>query len=690
MTGSRLSRLPGSAHVITQRQLERREHDDPHAVLLTVPGVSARGEDGIGLRPNLGIRGVATDRSKKLTLMEDGVLLGPAPYSAPAAYYFPLITRMTAVRVFKGPAAIAYGPHTVGGAIDLVTREAPGHTSGRVDLALGQYAYRKAHAWYGSSDERSSFLIEGVHLGSSGFKELDSGGDTGFQRNEWMGKARWIPDPTALDRHEFEVKLGYSDESSNETYLGLTDADFRANPYRRYRASSLDRMQWHRTQIALTHHWVPSPDIDVVTTLYRHDLTRTWRKFNGLAGVDVSEVLARPASAENAIYHDVLTGTIDSSSGGERLLIGPNQRNFVSEGIQTRLRWTPRSQTVRQVLEYGLRYHFDSVTRRHTEDAYRMQAGQLIHAGGATSVTADNSARTHAMAFHASDAITYQRLTLTPGARVELIQSRTEDFAARSTTTSAYPVLLPGVGASYEPFQDLFVLAGVYRGFSPAPPGLARATKPELSVNYEAGLRYAGRKLRASVMGFYNDYSNLTSICTLSSGCAQSDLDAQYGAGTARVYGIEASADYEMKLSRGYYVPLSVTYTLSRGEFLSSFQSADPQFGNVEPGDAIPYLPQHQASSMCGIGHDAWELSATGTYVGAMSEQAGSGGPLAGKRTDAYFVLDLAGRLKVASWFELYAVAKNALDEQYLVSRRPFGARPGAPRWIQLGAKIGF
>src|SRR6187399_302869 len=125
IVGTRVARTPGSAQVIKQGQLERFEYDDPHAVLTQVPGVYVRQEDGVGLRPNIGIRGGNPDRSKKLTLMEDGVLFGPAPYSAPAAYYFPLITRMVGVKVIKGPSAIAFGPQTVGGAIDFITRSIP-------------------------------------------------------------------------------------------------------------------------------------------------------------------------------------------------------------------------------------------------------------------------------------------------------------------------------------------------------------------------------------------------------------------------------------------------------------------------------------------------------------------------------------------------------------------------------------
>ena len=60
-----------------RKQLERDEHDDIHKVLGGIAGVYLRDEDGYGLRPNIGMRGAAADRSAKITLMEDGVLIAP-------------------------------------------------------------------------------------------------------------------------------------------------------------------------------------------------------------------------------------------------------------------------------------------------------------------------------------------------------------------------------------------------------------------------------------------------------------------------------------------------------------------------------------------------------------------------------------------------------------------------------------
>jgi Fe(3+) dicitrate transport protein len=80
-----LDSVAGSAYVISEEDLERFDYVDLRKVLNQAPGVYIREEDGYGLRPNIGIRGAAAERSQKITLMRDEVLITPAPYSAPAA-----------------------------------------------------------------------------------------------------------------------------------------------------------------------------------------------------------------------------------------------------------------------------------------------------------------------------------------------------------------------------------------------------------------------------------------------------------------------------------------------------------------------------------------------------------------------------------------------------------------------------
>ncbi len=154
---------PGARAEISSEQLEREEHDDLHKVLGRIAGVYVRDEDGYGLRPNIGMRGAAADRSAKVTMMEDGVLSGPAPYSAPAAYYVPLVTRMSRIEVTKGPSAIKYGPMTVGGAIDMISEPFPAERSAFVDIAGGSNLYGKLHARAAERQERWGVMAEYVN-----------------------------------------------------------------------------------------------------------------------------------------------------------------------------------------------------------------------------------------------------------------------------------------------------------------------------------------------------------------------------------------------------------------------------------------------------------------------------------------------------------------------------------------------
>jgi Fe(3+) dicitrate transport protein len=702
VAGTRLSRLPGSVHVITKKQLERLEYDDAHAVLQKVPGVYVGQEDGIGLRPNIGLRGGNPDRSKKLTLMEDGVLFGPAPYTAPAAYYFPLMTRMTSIRVVKGPSAIAFGPQTVGGAVDLISRPIPDKTSGGVDLAFGQYGYSKLHAFAGTSDERAGFLLEGVRLGGGGFKTLPNGGDTGSTRHDVMGKVSYVVDPRAVDRHELGVKLSYADEVSNETYLGLSDADFRADPYQRYAASALDRMQNHRLSAVATHRFeTPASSLKLTTTAYRHEYTRVWRKLNDLGGAGIAGVLRDPDDPANVAYADVLRGRVDSSNAAERLWIGPNDRAFVSQGVQQVLSFEKTVGPVSQRFELGFRLHQDRIERRHSERAFLMMGGQLVPESLPEAVVAANDEESTALALHVIDTVSVGRLTLTPGVRVELIRATSDNFLKNTYFGALTRAVMPGAGAHYGLTEELGVLAGVYRGFSPPPPPApvpgdpnpnpqAADHEPEYSVNYEGGLRYQSGPQRAEVIGFYNDYTNMTDSCSLASGCDAENLDRHFSAGAARVYGMEVYAAHDVALPLGLTLPVLASYTLTRANFESTFSSLDPIYGDVRAGDEVPYVPRHQVAVTAGVEHARASGTVAVTYVSAMREEAGSAPLERSLATDEQLLVDASASVRIVSGLALYANLRNVLGGAFIVSRRPYGARPNAPRWLQMGAKLAF
>jgi Fe(3+) dicitrate transport protein len=359
-----INRLPGSATLIDEVALETFEYTDIHRILNSVPGVNLQEEDGYGLRPNIGLRGTSPERSKKVTIMEDGVLSGPAPYSAPAAYYFPNVSRMSAVEVFKGPATTQYGPATIGGAVNLVSRAIPFIAEGELDAQYGQYNFQRYNAYYGEQVGDFGYLIEGLNVSTDGFKELDSGpGETGFERNDVNLKTSW--QSLGSINQTFQLKLGYADEKSNETYMGLTRNDFDEDPYRRYAASQLDNMQWDHQQIHFSHNLELNSGLSFNTDLYRNTYQRDWFKVNGFDTdtTSIQDILKNPASGNNPDFYKVLTGEASSSTAAERIRIGNNGREYISQGIQTRANLNFVTGSLDHELELGLRLHQDQIER---------------------------------------------------------------------------------------------------------------------------------------------------------------------------------------------------------------------------------------------------------------------------------------------------------------------------------------
>ncbi len=683
-------RIAGSAQVIGVEELERHEHNDIHRVLASAPGVYVREEDGAGLRPNIGLRGVNADRSSKVTLMEDGVLFAPAPYSAAAAYYFPLVTRMVGLEVYKGPGSIRFGPQTIGGAINLRTREVPQSLAGELDVALGNFGQKKAHAWVGVGDENKGLLLEGATFGSDGFKVLDGGGSTGFLKGELMAKGRWFTDKSRGWRTGIELKASVASEDSHETYLGLTDADFQAAAYRRYASTALDEMKWWHTQVEATHVLTVGTRFSLRTTAYRHDLDRNWYRMQQFRnGPDLYELLTLPTNAATASYLRVLQGAANSTGADQQLMQAGNHRIFFSQGVQTTATLTLDTGPFSHDLEAGLRLHNDQIHRLHTQRAFEMLDGALRRTADPEFFVLRNIDSTLAFAGYLTDTISWGNLLVAPGVRVESVHTASvdEDLKTRIEGHSLVPLL--GLGAVYSFAPGFSLLGGVHQGFSPVNPGQDPSVQPERAVNSELGGRLAFRGLRLEAIGFWSEYSNITGECTGSTGCVGGDLNRQFNGGRARVLGAEVLASVKRSLPRELQLGVDVNYTLTHATFLSDFTSENALWGSVQAGDFLPYIPLHQGRLQARLTHPEWDVSLGVNWYGAMREHAGQGVPLPNYAIADRVTLDATAAYLLGD-FRFYATGTNLLNTPALVSRLPFGARGQAPMMVQVGVKYGW
>ncbi|TWX46379.1 TonB-dependent receptor family protein [Colwellia hornerae] len=693
---NQLATATGSAFVLGEETLDQFEFDDIHRVLQSVSGVYIREEDGYGLRPNIGLRGATTERSSKVAIMEDGILIAPAPYAAPAAYYFPLMSRMTQVEIFKGPSAIKYGPNTVGGAINMLSRpiSSAKKPQAQIDLALGQDNYQKAHGYLSQTKTLAGygdigFLIEGLTINSDGFKALDGGGDTGFKKNEIIFKLNFVPS-NAQYYQIWQFKGGYSDEVSNETYLGLTDTDFIENAERRYIASKNDKMDWEHYQFQLSHYIELNDQTSFYTQAYHREFDRDWDRLDSFnSSRSMQTILTSPETGINALFMEVLKGKRDSATSEENLLFTLNDRRYYSQGLETKLLWDSELMGADLALDAGLRFHRDEVERNHRSNQYFMQGGELVFADEQQQTTTQNKDSATALASYVNANVDFGQFNITTGVRVEYIKGESYDYLTGEKLTSSDTVVMPGLGIFYKIDESLGLLLGVNKGYVPNSPGQGDSVDPEESWNYEFGLRYSQQDFRAEVIGFYNNYSNLKGTCTFSSGCDQT-LDEEFNAGEVNVYGLEASFTAEFELTKGLTLPINVAFTHTMSEFQNSFKSSFSQWGRVESGDALPYLPQNQISIEMALQHENWRAALLLKHVEAMQEATGDNTELSRLWTDELLQLDLSSWYLLSNHVKAYLKIDNLTDETAVVSRRPFGARPGKPRQVTIGMKFTF
>lgn len=625
--------------------------------------------------------------------MEDGVLIGPAPYSAPAAYYFPMMSKMTSLEVFKGPAAIKYGPNTVAGALNMTTRAIPQDSEGNINIAAGSDGFKKASGFYGNTNGNFGYLLELNHLQADGFKELDNveGNDdnTGFKKNDAMLKLQY--DLSSGDNLQLvELKLATANEKSNETYLGLTDSDFQQNPNRRYVASQNDLMDWDHQQIQLTHLF-SNKIFDVTTRLYRNDFKRSWNKINGFASntsPDLQDILNEPELYDT--YYQVLTGARNSNPT-ETIILGDNNREYYSQGIQSELNTSLSLFDLNHKVTVGVRYHEDQIERKHTTEDYFMRVQVLVADGKGKKSADTNIEETEALSVYIQDTISLNQLDLTFGLRGEFFDSLYQNKAPDKETDwqkKSSHIWLPSISGFYTINENAGLLFGIHEGFVPTTPKETTNVEIENSINYELGGRYNNGNSKFELIAFFNDIKNLKEACSFS--ICGNDSNKEFDGGKVEVFGIELSASHNIMLNNGWEMPVSLVYTYTESEFKETFTSDFVMWGKITAGDELPYLPANQLTFATGLVSDQWEINALVRYIDEMKEASGEGVTLKGVTTASYTIVDLSASYSFDQYGSVYLKLDNLFDKQEIVSRRPYGARPSKPQQLQVGYQYSF
>ena len=439
----------GSGAFLELGPLKSKGYDNPNRILNNVPGVYLREEDGFGNFPNISLRGADMGRSAKITLMEDGILVAPAPYSAPSAYFFPTVGRMSAVEVFKGSSQIQFGPHSTGGAINFLSTPIPDRKTIYMNFLFGTNNEMRMHTWLGNTTKtadggRVGWLLEGYFRETDGFRKIGGANypiqnaqDTGFTKQEPMFKMFW--EPGGVDTYQrFEVKTGYTSFQANEGYVGQTMADFNADPYARYSGTRFDNMQTHGARNYL--RWIiGDQEVDWMTiaqTVYYNNFHRDWYKLNKIYDGDlasmgtsygISNVLGDPIG--NAAGYGVLNGTQAGVLG-----VKHNNRDYYSWGYQGVMNLAMQGAKWDHDIQLGLRFNADRVRRFQRQDFYETNSvgGVSGFNAGTWGAAGDRRQTTNATAFWAMDRMSRGKWTLTPGIRVEKMDMRYQRFAMRT------------------------------------------------------------------------------------------------------------------------------------------------------------------------------------------------------------------------------------------------------------------
>lgn len=628
--------IPGSISIINQKRISESGAQNIGEIIATAPGVNFLDEDGRGLKPNIGLRGLNPNRNRSVLVLEDGKFpVGTTLYGDVGAYYFTPIQQIDRIEIIRGGAAsVLYGGYSVGGVINLISKKATYKPETKVDLTLGSFNLLTAQVTTGKDDGKTSYFFNAFRRQGDSFRK---NGD--FEVNDISGKYAVRPDSTS----QLSVYVNGFNEVS-QTPGGLSQAEFEED----LTQSNNDNDDFYSKRFSVSTDY--SKNINQFNSfnvsVYGSYFERDW-------------FIATTGDTRKGYVRDIHNGGLVADYKLTKDLFG-----------------------FKNSLIVGTRIHTD----RLNSNTLLQETGDFTSQIGTITASSVNTSFTNE--YYAYNELKIKdKFIITPGVRYTSINYNSKNlFSATENSINNVSAFIGTLGVVYKLKTNTSIFANVSNGFQP--PSLSNAVNgstldagielnPEKSVNYEIGFKTQPTNwISASTTAYYIDFDDRI---------IRTD-DVYKNTGKTLHRGVEA----EIELGAWHGLSFFTNVTIQK----ATYENGDELDGNI-----VEYSPQQMFASgirsKIDLKHGNIVANIFGNYVGKQyhddenTEEGtddGSNGAI-----PSYKVVNGTIGYTAKNW-GINVALYNMFNEEYFTKRQSFfgGILPSSSKNVRLNLTYKF
>lgn len=420
-------------------------------IFAQVAGLNIWESDCAGIQIGVGGRGLSPSRTENFNTRQNGYDIAADALGYPESYYSPPMQSIEKVEVVRGAASLQYGPQ-FGGMLNFVMKEGSKTKKFEAESiqTVGSYGFYNNYTALGGTIGRFNYYTFFQYkLGKCWRCNSDFDNYTAYAGLRYTSKKG-----TSI-KMEY-TRMWYLAQQAG----GLTDVQFNQDPQAAYRDRNWFRVKWNVMSLSLQHEFSSASKLDV--RLFGLMASREALGFQGPP--NQSDPIGNPSSSDLDKYRNLIYGEFNNIGGEFRFLQRyhiKNQPQIFLTGVRLYKGFTKSRQGAADST-FGHVFQFEDVVANESSSS---------HPSGNVAWFAENIFNLH------------KKVSVTPGVRIEYIDTKTEGSARSVYRDQAGNVLLDslrtgtsrskrwfplfGLGVSYKPLKGLEMYANFSQNYKP-------------------------------------------------------------------------------------------------------------------------------------------------------------------------------------------------------------------------------